>query len=301
MVWPEARRAELEAVAGEGERAGAVTVARIGRQDRQRVDADDHAALALRRRRRTLGDLLEHVGELVAEEDRDDRRRRLVGAEAVVVGGRGHRHPQQARELVHGADHRGAEHQELRVLVRRVAGHQQAAELRVAQREVDVLARSVDTGERLLVEQALHAVLLGDGLERRHQQLLMVGGDVGPLEHRRDLELAGRDLVVAGLGRDAELEQLTLGVHHEAQHPVGDGAEVVVVELLALGRLGAEQRAARVDQVGAREEEVPVDQEVLLLGTAERHDVVEVACGRTASGCARPAHPLPAGCAAAAS
>ena len=112
------------------------------------------------------------------------------------------------------------------------------------------LPGAVDAGERLLVEQALHAVLLGDRLEGRHQQLLVVGGDVGALEHRRDLELPGRDLVVPGLGRDAELEQLALGVHHEAEHPLGDGPEVVVVELLALGRLGAEQGASRVDQVG---------------------------------------------------
>jgi hypothetical protein len=32
-------------------------------------------------------DLVEDVLELVAEEDRDDRRRRLVGAEAVVLAG----------------------------------------------------------------------------------------------------------------------------------------------------------------------------------------------------------------------
>ena len=178
---------------------------------------------------------------------------------------------------MHRADDRGTEHQELGVLVRGVTGHEEAAELGVAHREVDVLARPVDTGERLLVEQALHAVLLGDVAERRHQQLLVIGGDVGPLEHRRDLELAGGDLVVAGLGGDAELEQLTLGVHHERQHPVGHGAEVVVVEFLALGRLGAEQGAARVHQIGTRQEEVPVHQEVLLLGTAERHDVVETA------------------------
>ena len=93
-------------------------------------------------------------------------------------------------------------------------------------------------------KQALHAVLLGDLLQGDHQQLLVVGGDVGALEHRRDLELAGRDLVVAGLGRDAELEQLALGLEHERQHALGDGAEVVVVELLALRRLGAEQGAA---------------------------------------------------------
>ena len=169
-----------------------------------------------------------------------------------------------------GADDRGAEHQELRVLVRRVTGHQQGAQIGVAQREVDVLARPVDAGERLLVEQALHAVLLGDRLEDGHQQLLVVGGDVAALEHRGDLELPRCDLVVAGLGGDAELEQLALGVHHEAQHPLGHRSEVVVVELLALRRLRAEQRATRIDQVRTRQEEVAVDQEVLLLGSAER-------------------------------
>ena len=142
--------------------------------------------------------------------------------------------------------------------------------MRVAERPVDVLARAVDAGERLLVQQARHAVLLGHALERHHHQLLMVGGEVGALEHRRDLELAGRDLVVPGLDRDAELEQLALGVQHEGEHALGDGAEVVVLELLALGRLGAEQRAAGVEQVGPGEEEVPVDQEVLLLGAGSR-------------------------------
>ena len=90
-------------------------------------------------------------------------------------------------------------------------GSEQVALGGVAEREVDVLARAVDALEGLLVEQALHAVLLGDPLQRDHQQLLVVGGDVGALEHRGQLELARGDLVVAGLGRDAQLEQLALG------------------------------------------------------------------------------------------
>src|SRR6201991_3750249 len=102
------------------------------------------------------------------------------------------------------------------------------------------LPEAVDTGERLLVEQAFHAVLLGDGLERGHQQLLMIGCEVGALEHRRDLELSRSHLVVPSLCRDAQLEQLTLSVHHETQHPLRHRAEVVVVELLSLGWLGAE-------------------------------------------------------------
>jgi hypothetical protein len=51
---------------------------------RQRVDADGHRAADLELRAALL-DLLEHVGELVAEEDRDDRRRGFVGTEAVIV------------------------------------------------------------------------------------------------------------------------------------------------------------------------------------------------------------------------
>ena len=80
--------AELEPVAGEGERAGAVAVAGVA-----------SAASAASRRRspampfifERLGaarlDLLEDVRQLLAEEDRDDRRRGFVGAEAVVVAG----------------------------------------------------------------------------------------------------------------------------------------------------------------------------------------------------------------------
>src|SRR5207249_3385639 len=52
--------------------------------------------------------------------------------------------------------------------------------------------------------------------------------------------------------------------------------EVLVLQLLALGRAGAEQRATRVDQVRAREEEVLVDQEVLLLRANGREDLLGV-------------------------
>ena len=64
-----ARGPELEAVTGECEGARAVAVARIGGQGGQRVDTDDEGALLLRRRGAALGDLIEDVGQLLAEED----------------------------------------------------------------------------------------------------------------------------------------------------------------------------------------------------------------------------------------
>ena len=46
------------------------------------------------------------------------------------------------------------------------------------------------------------------------------------------------------------LNSSRLAVGHAGQHALGDGAEVLVFQFLSLGRLGAEQRAAGVDQVG---------------------------------------------------
>ena len=136
-----------------------------------------------------------------------------------------------------------------------------------AHRPVVVLARAVDAGEWLLVQKADEPVAAGDVLHDLHRQLLVVGADVGVLEDRRELILVGRHLVVAGLDRHAQLLQLALGVEHVGEDPLGDGPEVVVVELVALGRLGAEQRAARGDQVGTLEVVLLVDEEVLLLGS----------------------------------
>ncbi len=88
------------------------------------------------------------------------------------------------------------------------------------------------------------------------------------------LVLGWRDLVVAGLDRNAQFAHLQLGLEHEGQHPLGDRAEVVVVELVAFRRLGAEQGAPGGDQVGALEVVLLVDQEVLLLGADRGEDAL---------------------------
>ena len=102
-------------------------------------------------------------------------------------------------------DHRRAEEQELQVLRRRVARVEQVVPGVGAHRPVVVLARAVDAGERLLVQQADQAVAAGDVLQHLHRQLLVVGADVRVLEDRRELVLRRGDLVVAGLDRHAEL------------------------------------------------------------------------------------------------
>ena len=76
------------------------------------------------------------------------------------------------------------------------------------------------------------------------------------------------------------LDSSRLDIGHARQHALGDDAEVLVFQFLALGRLGAEEGAAGGDQVGAGEVEVLVDQEVFLLGADGGEDVVDVSCRR---------------------
>ena len=91
--------------------------------------------------------------------------------------------------LVHRLQHGRAEEQELEVLVRRVAGLEQVDARVGAHRPVVVLARAVDAGERLLVQQAHEPVAARDVLHHLHGQLLVVAAHVRVLEHRRELVL----------------------------------------------------------------------------------------------------------------
>ena len=49
-----------------------------------------------------------------------------------------------------------------------------------------MLARAVDAGERLLVQQAGEAVFRRHPPQHLHRHHLVIGGDVGVLEDRRD-------------------------------------------------------------------------------------------------------------------
>ena len=56
-------------------------------------------------------------------------------------------------------------------------------------------------------------------------------------------------LVVLGLSGNAKLPELLVDCLHVSTDALTDGAEVVVVQLLALRRHGTEQGAAGVDQI----------------------------------------------------
>ena len=271
-----AAHAELELVAREGEGRGAVAVRGVAQQVRQRRHAQVHDLGLV-----DLGLLLVNEGlhdgvELVAQEDGDDGGRRLVGAETVIVARGGHARAQQVRVLVNGSHERGQEHEELQVL----GGHRTRLQQVLAvgaDGPVVVLARAVHVLEGLLVLQAGKSVVRGHELELLHREEVIVDGERPLLEDRRELVLGGRDLVVLGLDRHAELPELVVDLLHEVVHRGTDGAEVVLLELLALDRLAAKERAAAVDEVGALLVVLLAHEEVLLLGADGGEDALGLA------------------------
>ncbi len=114
------------------------------------------------------------------------------------------------------------------------------------------------------MEEADESVAVGDLAEDFHDQHVVVAAEIEFLEHRGELELRRRDLVVARLGRDAELPKLLLDLAHEVQDAVADRAEVVVLKLLMLRGRRTEKRPTRHHEIGTREVVRLVDQEVLL-------------------------------------
>ena len=265
--------AELELVPGERERTRPVPVSRfLGKLGKNRHAGLKHTALFA-----SLGgaffDLLDDVVELVAQEDRDDRRRGLVGAQAVIVVRRPDRHAKHIGILIDRANNRRHEHQELRVLMRRVARIEQVFAHVGRHRPVIVLAAAVDPGKRLLVQQADQAVLVGDLPHLLHDQILVIRRQIAVLEEGGQFILARGHLVVARLDGHAQLEQFRLRIRHERQNALGDIGEILVFQFLPLRRLGAEKRPSTVDQVRTKQIKALVDQEVFLLRSDGREDV----------------------------
>ena len=118
-------------------------------------------------------------------------------------------------------------------------------------RPVVVLARAVDAGERLLVEQEHRPCWRREAPHRAHARACC--GRSRPRSARRpgpSRTGPGATSLWRVLDGMPSRQQLAVEVHHEGEDPLADGAEVLVLELLALGRRRAEERAAGEDRSG---------------------------------------------------
>ena len=173
-----AEASEFELVAGEGDRGGAVAVGRILGNGRQDVHADAQALALAVGVVVIVHDAVYDRLQLLAEEYRNDRGRRLLCAETMVVSGKCDRAAQQLLILVHALDEGREEEQEARVLAGRAARREEVVSGVGGKRPVVVLAAAVDACEGLFMEQADQAVLFRDLLHDLHGKLILVVGGV---------------------------------------------------------------------------------------------------------------------------
>ncbi len=172
---------------------------------------------------------------------------------------------------VHGPDDGCQEHKETGVGPGILAGIQQIDAGIGGQRPIDVLAGAVDARERLFVEQGRKAMALGHLAQRLHDQLVVIGREVGGGVHGSQFELIRGYLLVLGLGRDAQAPQLVIELTHESGHALGYLAVVMILHLLAFGRGTTEQRPVGQLQVGAPVIQPLLHQKVFLLRSDGRH------------------------------
>ena len=257
---------ELELIAGEGHGGSAVPVRVVLGDVGQHVHADAQRPLAGVGMGGAVDDGVHHRLEIVPQEDGEDGGRRFLSAQAQVVAGEGHRRPQEVLILVHALQKGRQEEEELGVLAGGLAGLEEVFAAVRCQGPVVVLAGAVDSCEGLFMQEADETVALRHLLHHLHGELVLVAGAVGVRIDGGHLVLTGGDLVVLGLGEDAQLPELRVQVLHVIRHPGADGAIVVVIQLLAPGSLGAEEGPAGEAQVLAFHVVLPVDEEVLLLG-----------------------------------
>ena len=88
--------------------------------------------------------------------------------------------------------------------------------------------------------------------------------------------LTGGNLVMLGLGEHAELPQLLVQFLHVSGNTRAERTEIMVVQLLTLGRLRAEQRTPAQAEIHALEEQLAVNEEILLLRADLRDHLVYV-------------------------
>ena len=178
--------------------------------------------------------------------------------------------------LVDGGDQAGEEHEEAQVVLGVRTGLEEVLAVG-RERPVVVLARAVDILEGLLVLQARESVVARQQLHLLHGEQVVVHRRRARLKDWRQFVLARGHLVVLGLRGDAQLPQLVVELLHEFSYGGPDGAEVMLLQLLPLGRRAAKERTTGENEVRTGLVVLLLDKEVLLLGADGGKDALGLA------------------------
>lgn len=154
----------------------------------------------------------------------------------------------------------------MQILHRGIAGVEEVLSVVSGHRPVVVLAGAVDALKWLFMQQAHQTMPESDLFHDLHRKLILVSAEVGGGEDGCHLVLCRCDLVVLGLGINAEFPQFFIELLHIGSDTGAEICEVLVVELLPLGGLCAKEGTSGQDEVLTLVPHLLIDEEVLLLG-----------------------------------
>ena len=166
--------------------------------------------------------------------------------------------------LVNTLDDSSEEEEELCVFLRQLARLQQVLSGIGGDRPVVVLAGAVHAVVGFFVKQYGEVMLACDAFHQIHHKLVVVVGKVGILKDRRQLKLVGSYFVMAGLDRDTQFVTFDFQFFHKSCDTWGDGAEIVVLQLLVFGRGVSHQGTSGQTKVRAGIVQCRVDEEIFL-------------------------------------
>ena len=183
----------------------------------------------------------------------------------MIVSGCGHGYAQQIAVVVNCFHDSGQEQEEAEVFGRLPVRIQEVDSRVRGKGPVVVFSASVDPLKRFFVEQAHKAVPLCHTLHDLHGELVCVNREVGGAVDRGELVLGRSHLIMAGFSRNPELPQLFVELLHKGRHAGAQGAEIVIVHFLSLGRGRAEQGPSAEAQIRSLEEKLFIDEKIFLL------------------------------------
>ena len=158
--------------------------------------------------RGTCGDqLVDHVLKLLADEDGDDRRRRLLSAKAEIISRNSRGLAEQIRMAVNRFHNAGKDQKELDILMRCNTRIKHIDTGVGSQGPVVMFTGTIDALERFFMEQARHSVTACNLFHCLHNDLVVVNGKVCLCVDRCQLVLCRSDLVVLGLCGNAQLPE----------------------------------------------------------------------------------------------
>ena len=172
-----------------------------------------------------------------------------MSAQTVVITGGCNSRAKELLIFIHTLNECRQEHHKLGVLPGGFSGAEKVSAGVGSQGPVIVLAGAVYTLEGLFVEQTDQVVLCSALFHNLHRKLVCIAGIVGIRIDGGQFVLAGSSFVVLCFGKNTQTPKLFVQVLHKVRDPGANGAKIVVIQFLTLGRQSAEQGAPGEAQV----------------------------------------------------